>query len=133
MPVRVQRSMIPTLMAVVAEAADVGIRVQFSSGYRSLAKQRALYAAWIRAGKKGYTVAPPGRSLHNYGLAVDFTTVPRGLASLRTVGRIAERHGLRWGGRFNPPDPIHLDVGLPSGAAAGAAIGALGHLHPAAE
>lgn len=132
MAVLVQTTLIPVLTAIVAEAARAGIRVQFVSGYRSTAKQAALYKAWLRRGKKGYTVAPPGRSFHNYGLAVDFFTIPRGATSLRTVGLIAERHGLRWGGRFNPPDPIHLDTGGPGVAAYGSAIGAMGGL-PTAE
>lgn len=39
-----------------------------TSGFRSLADQTALYAAY-RAG--GPRAAPPGRSAHNFGLAID--------------------------------------------------------------
>ena len=38
-------------------------------GYRSLERSAALYAAYLKGGPKA---APPGKSAHNYGLAVDF-------------------------------------------------------------
>ena len=37
-------------------------------GYRSLAEQGGLYAKYLAGGPKA---APPGKSAHNYGLAVD--------------------------------------------------------------
>lgn len=43
-------------------------------GLRSIIEQKALYDAYlaaIAAGKPGNLAAPPGRSAHNWGLAVD--------------------------------------------------------------
>lgn len=38
------------------------------SGYRSMEEQQELYEKYLAGGPKA---APPGRSAHNYGLAVD--------------------------------------------------------------
>jgi len=46
-----------------------GNTVQLNSAYRSLSDQKALFAS----AKPGYA-APPGRSLHNYGYAVDINS-----------------------------------------------------------
>lgn len=107
--VAVHRSMVPALRALRSDARRAGIDIEFISGYRSTARQAALYKAYLARGKTGTPVAPPGRSYHNFGLAVDFRTVPRTAAAVRTVGLLAERRGFRWGGRFG--DPHHIDTG----------------------
>jgi tape measure domain-containing protein len=50
-----------------------GIRPRIGSGYRSIAQQAQLYAGYLARKKKPPPVAPPGRSWHNYGLAIDYT------------------------------------------------------------
>lgn len=56
---------------------DICVQVRIMSGYRSVARQRELFEAAVR--KYGSPaaahrwVAPPGRSKHNIGLAVDLT------------------------------------------------------------
>lgn len=76
------------------------------STYRSWGEQQRLYDRY-RQGLSEYPAAPPGQSLHNYGLAFDLvTTVPGGLDRL---GPMWERVGGRWGGRFG--DAPHFDVG----------------------
>ena len=84
---------------------DEGISITLTSGFRTLQEQRRLYA---RLGRVGLA-AQPGRSYHNYGLALDFVATPR--SAQARAGRLAESLGLRWGGRFHPPDPVHIDAG----------------------
>ncbi len=86
---------------------EAGLRVRFTSGFRTAAKQRAIFA---RLGKRGLA-ARPGRSFHEVGLAADFVTIPRTRDRMQAAGEIAEELGLRWGGRFRTPDPVHLDAG----------------------
>lgn len=50
-----------------------GKKVRLNSAYRDPEYQRKLYKQSIRDGKKG-SVAYPGRSMHNFGLAVDMPT-----------------------------------------------------------
>lgn len=58
----------------------------------------------------------PHRSLsrHAWGLAVDINvdTNPEGGASTQDPAVVAafERWGFRWGGRWNPPDPMHFEL-----------------------
>lgn len=112
--VLVHHGLIPVLTRLVEQAAHRGIAVTFVSGYRDKAAQQRLWDAWVKRGRTGIAPAPPGRSLHQRGLAVDFDTYPRTAAARRIVGVLAEGLGLRWGGRFQKPDPIHLDVGFGS-------------------
>jgi len=56
-----------------AAAAD-GVRLYYSSTYRSYATQKASYDKYKAGGRgKGVVVAPPGRSKHGAGLAVDIS------------------------------------------------------------
>lgn len=77
----------------------LGYSATYTSGYRSVAKQRQLYAAY-RAGRSRFPAAPPGSSEHNYGLAVDVVTdAPDEIKRLA-----AEIAGLVW---FGPGDLVH--------------------------
>lgn len=81
-----------------------------TSGYRSLAKQRTLYARFRRGGP---LAAAPGSSAHNYGLAVDIALVgqPRDSRDYRKMHRIAERFGLvPLRGEQGRIDPYHVEV-----------------------
>jgi len=54
-----------------------GSVVQINSAYRSIKKQKALYAQYQKdkaAGKNPSPVAEPGRSMHNYGYALDINS-----------------------------------------------------------
>ncbi|MEK5148749.1 M15 family metallopeptidase [Psychrobacillus sp. FSL K6-4615] len=93
-----------------------GILVQISSGFRSNEDQAYIYGqgrpSYIWKGKvygsKGSIVsnAPPGTSIHNYGLAIDYFLVSDdGNKSLWTVNEkwkrvaaIAKSMGFEWGG-----------------------------------
>lgn len=60
----------PALLArLTAWSAAVGQPYHVGSGYRSIAEQRRLYAAYLAG--RGPLAAVPGSSMHNYGLASD--------------------------------------------------------------
>ena len=86
----------------IAQRLDPGARV--TSSRRSSTEQARLYRRWL-AGKHKYPVAPPGRSKHEQGRAIDLIASERVLEQL---GAIWEDAGGRWGGRFN--DPIHFEA-----------------------
>ncbi len=93
--------LVPELVAALARAEVLlGGPVPVTSGYRSPAAQRALWAA--RAGNP-YPVARPGTSAHEQGRAVD---VPRSVADrLAAVGGAA--------GLCRPlprTDPVHFEL-----------------------
>ncbi|MEK7601381.1 MAG: M15 family metallopeptidase [Patescibacteria group bacterium] len=82
------------------KASDAeGKRIKITSGYRSIAKQADLYRA-CQARGNCTTVAPPGRSKHNYGIAVDLTfdgvwpNTPKG--NTNTVACIQRYLSCRW-------------------------------------
>ena len=88
-----------------------GIRPRVTSTTRSCSNQRRLYERY-RRGESIYPAAPPGRSLHNIGMAFDVAGTPE---ELRALGHWWESLGFFWGGRVN--DPIHFAVArrLPPG------------------
>jgi hypothetical protein len=79
--------------------------MSITSVYRSRTLQARLYRR-RQAGLHPYPVAPPGKSLHEQGLAWDMTGDP---AELRRLGALWKRMGGRWGGDFR--DPIHFEAG----------------------
>lgn len=85
----------------VAEAYQLRPRV--TSTYRSVATQTRLYNRYL-SGQSPYPAAPPGRSLHNFGLAFDMVS-----ENNQWLGAVWQSIGGRWGGTFG--DPVHYDVG----------------------
>lgn len=55
---------------VVAVVDRMGFNPRIVSGTRTLREQEQLYKS-ARAGRSKLPAAPPGRSPHNYGLAID--------------------------------------------------------------
>lgn len=88
----------PYAQALVEVARSYGLKPVVTSTYRSVSEQRRLYERWL-AGQHPYPVAPPGRSLHNYGLAIDL--VCGNQAWLGSVWR-------SWGGVWSPSDNVHF-------------------------
>lgn len=86
--------------AVVAELKRRGFKPTITSGYRSTAQQAKLYADYI-AGKQKLPTAKPGRSAHEYGLAIDIWD---------EGGRQTEMMSLirGWGGELVTGDPPHV-------------------------
>jgi len=80
-----------------------------TSSYRSAAKQAKLYARW-RSGESKIPAAPPGRSLHGYGLAFDLARIGKDPFTdplLNWLGQVWESVGGRYGGQR---DPVHFQV-----------------------
>lgn len=77
------------------------------SGKRSNATQLALQAAWDRGQRSGMAVRPASSSAHTRGEGFD---LPRG-DHLALYGHWAPYLGIRWGGKFSTPDPVHFDLG----------------------
>lgn len=96
---------------------DPTIRV--SSAYRSPTEQARLYRRFL-AGLMPGPVAPPGRSLHEQGRAIDVWSNawerafdPRNPpAALVRAGAAWEAVGGTWGGHFRSvaSDPIHFEA-----------------------
>ncbi len=62
-------------------AASDGVDLRLESGFRTVAQQRALFRAWRKG--RGNRAAPPGRSNHQSGRALDIvTSTPGALAWL---------------------------------------------------
>lgn len=81
-----------------------------TSTKRSAAQQAKLYAAYLR-GENAFTVAPPGCSKHQLGLAMDVVSQRRDPFQdpyLKALGEHWRSLGGEWGGEA---DPIHF--GLP--------------------
>lgn len=117
--------------AVAADLAKKGVQVAVTSGYRSKAEQKALYAqgrqplAQVNALRKAagmgpitakanlgtVTKAKPGSSLHNFGLAVDMVPVengkptwtPKDPKTWNTIAAAAKKFGLTPGPAWDKP------------------------------
>jgi len=80
-----------------------------TSSFRSRAKQARLYSAYKR-GESKIPAAPPGRSLHGYGLAFDLARIGKDPFSdplLNWLGQVWEQVGGQYGGAR---DPVHFQV-----------------------
>lgn len=89
------------LLVHLAHSVDATTRV--TSAYRSSAEQSRLYRRWL-AGVSQFPAAPPGRSYHEYGRAIDMVARPETLAWL---GQVWASWGGQWGGKA---DPIHFQA-----------------------
>ncbi len=96
---------------IAAVERETGWKVEITSGYRTLAKQRSLM--------KSNGLAVP-KSAHLFGFALDINLVKgRKRLTLSSssqewidsgVVAIAKRFGMRWGGNFRKPDRVHFDI-----------------------
>lgn len=104
----------PYFVRFINEAEKTGWTVIITSGYRDYAKQVQLKA-------QNSKNASPGRSWHNYGMAIDINLSKGGerlrMASAKGawqatgVPKIALDMGMTWGGNFpNYHDPVHFDI-----------------------
>lgn len=89
---------------IEAAHAD-GVTVRIVQGLRTFAEQDALYAQGRTKPGKRVTNARGGKSLHNFGLALDFAPVVNGVISwdeklYKPFGKWADAAGLEWGGRW---------------------------------
>lgn len=93
----------PYFVWLVQQAQRLDPDARVTSAYRSLAEQRRLYRRFL-AGQSRFPVAPPGRSYHNYGRALDLVAKPE---VLRRLGAVWQQMGGTWGGER---DPIHFQA-----------------------
>jgi len=98
--------------------AKTGSKVTITSAYRSPADQDAIYARWLAAGggpnnPTAGGITTPAKPLsqggkgspHNGGVAIDSSQCP-------LISRSVDlpSYGLRWGGTFSKPDPVHIQM-----------------------
>lgn len=81
-------------------------RLVVTSARRSQRKQAQLYSDWI-SGRSRIPAAPPGTSLHQYGLAFDMARLgedPLTDPLLNWLGQVWKH----WGGQYGESrDPVH--------------------------
>lgn len=81
-----------------------------TSGYRSRGEQQELYNRWLAGDPGVLTPAPPGRSQHERGWAVDLAqpgVSPKEDENLLSLGAWWRGVGGVWGG---PSDPVHFEA-----------------------
>lgn len=94
---------------LIERCFNQGIEIRIVSGYRSPAEQQVLYNQGRTTPGKVVTNAKPGRSNHNYGLAIDFVLIKsgydmkadtdgNGIADWIDVVTHAKMLGFAWGG-----------------------------------
>jgi hypothetical protein len=104
----VQPELADRIRQMEAVLSSQGIKIKVVSGLRSTERQKQLYAA--RASNP-YPVAVPGTSLHEKGRAVDVGVIGKASATTwNIVGSVGKQLGLRWGGDFRKPDPVHFEL-----------------------
>lgn len=86
-------------------------RLVVTSARRSMAKQQRLYNDYLRGISK-IPAAPPGKSLHQLGLAFDLARIgkdPLNDPLLNWLGAVWTSWGGRWGGQR---DPVHFQPSI---------------------
>ena len=116
---RVARSLAPRLAALLTAADADGVSLR-GSGYRSRDRQIELrqkhcgpthYDIWERPSNQCRPpTATPGRSMHERGLAIDFTQHGRALTRESSGFRWLMQNAARFGLRNLPSEPWHWSV-----------------------
>lgn len=109
----------PVVKEFLERCYAAGLPVAITDGFRSCAVQQKLYDQGRKNDKPKVTNAPPGSSLHNYGLAIDVARKKdKGFGfnyrwkegEYDKVVAIAKSLGLRWGGDWkNFKDKPHFE------------------------
>ncbi|WP_026582374.1 M15 family metallopeptidase [Bacillus sp. J33] len=115
---------------LITKAADKGINVVITQGFRSIEEQDALYEKGRSKEGNIVTHAKGGESYHNFGLAIDFALLSvngqiiwdmkydgngNGQADWMEVVEIAKVLGFEWGGdwkHFKDNPHLQMDFGL---------------------
>jgi RHS repeat-associated protein len=105
------RSFYPLVLQFIENNKENGVTTNFTSAFRTYADQMNL-----QNDPNATTPAPPGKSLHEAGFAVDikWSLIPRN--KQESVVKNASDAGLSWGGQFSQiPDPVHFFKEVPGG------------------
>jgi hypothetical protein len=87
-----------------AAARQEGIELRVNSGFRTMAEQQALYAAYLNG--TGNLAAKPGYSNHQGGIAVDISVGSTSSSTYQWLKRNASRFGFV---RTVPSEPWHWE------------------------
>ena len=106
------------IVRVIADMSAQGMPCRVVETLRSAERQAYLYG-FGRLYDDGRGVVTKARthltSWHGYGLAADLVHAERywnaSPAFWQTLGEVAERHGLTWGGHWKSPDRPHVQWG----------------------
>jgi LAS superfamily LD-carboxypeptidase LdcB len=112
-----------TFKQFVEEAErELDITLRVTQGFRTIKEQQALYDQGRTEASKAkkekiVTMAKPGQSYHNYGLAIDVVRMdgatPDWKYNMELLKPIADRYGIVWGGTFkNGVDYPHFELNL---------------------
>jgi TP901 family phage tail tape measure protein len=77
---------------------EMGGKFSIGSGFRTMAEQARLYARWLARVPGQAQAAPPGSSMHNFGLAIDLAPSST-TAAQRAAGA---KYGLEWPMSYEP-------------------------------
>lgn len=86
---------------LVLAGRELGLNPRITSTFRSREEQAALYRDYL-AGRSRFPAAPPGSSLHEWGLAMDLVSSDNAL-----LGSVWQHY---LGGFWSPNDEVHYDV-----------------------
>lgn len=94
----------------IEEKKGLTVRIGKDGHYRSIDKQRQLYQEHQQGGP---LAAPPGKSYHNYGLAVDLYIIEDGevdysTSKYRKVADVMRKYGFEWGYALWGQDKPHF-------------------------
>lgn len=92
--------LVPRANSFYRALEQAGLKPRITSATRSRQEQAILYERYLR-GMSRLPAAPPGRSLHERGLAFDIVT---------TNPAVAGAMWGRMGGRWFASDPVHFEV-----------------------
>lgn len=108
-------ALVRKMVALTWEMRAIGQPVVVVEGYRSPARQLALYARGRT--KPGHIVTWVKSSMHTLGRAVDIAATKNGKIDWSVknpawseFGQRAERRSLRWGGRWKAKDLGHVEL-----------------------
>lgn len=98
---RYHRQLRPYFKWLVKVGRALNLDPIVTSTVRTRTEQQQLYSRYLR-GESKFPAAPPGRSLHERGLAIDLVSRDNALL------------GQYWkyyvGGRWSPSDSVHYDL-----------------------
>ena len=111
----------PLAKSLILECLKENIKIELTSGYRTLNEQSKLYNQGRTGEGDIVTDSKPGYSFHNWGLGFDVAPLnekgepywPNDNALWDKIGSIGKRLGLKWGGDFTDKDLPHFQANVP--------------------